>query len=275
MVWHVKLVSFPKQSSAWTSPPFYVPFVSKKRPVLLKSTSRQSWSRHVHCQMDMYLMISYVNCHQVRSGSEAFHVFILQYVGVHNLTFCEMGCQRQTAYCITRYFLLRKYHKTCPRLWKSSVLARRISCKCFLHVRKSLSPIQSQFWDNWWSFRRLSECVSGEMIEDHTYRQKKYRMPDCTPQKNVVGIYDYQYPTKIQHTSSTSSHLSHPTLPSPWKGPPPLWRVQVSSLIPTSRERLDAPNSNGAATSSGSTTFATESTESTPLMGRCSFLLRL
>ena len=198
MVWHVKLVSFPKQSSAWTSPPFYVPFVSKKRPVLLKSTSRQSWSRHVHCQMDMCLMISYVNCHQVRSGSEVFHVFILQYVGVHNLTFCEMGCQRQTAYCITRYFLLRKYHKTCPRLWKSSVLARRISCKCFLHVRKSLSPIQS---------------LSFETTDDHSvvypnvFLVKWLRIihidrknTECLialHRRMSLGIYDYQYPTKI------------------------------------------------------------------------------
>ena len=176
MVWHVKLVSFPKQSSAWTSPPFYVPFVSKKRPVLLKSTSRQSWSRHVHCQMDMYLMISYVNCHQVRSGSEAFHVFILQYVGVHNLTFCEMGCQRQTAYCITRYFLLRKYHKTCPRLWKSSVLARRISCKCFLHVRKSLSPIQS---------------LSFETTDDHSVVY-----PNVFPMKWLKIIHLYRKNTE-------------------------------------------------------------------------------
>ena len=162
----------------------------------------------------------FVNCHQVRSWSEAFHVFILQYVGVHNLTSCEMGCKKQTAYCITRYFLLRKFSTR-------HVLARRIlaKLKCFVHVRKSLSPIQSLSFETTddHSVVYPNVFLAKWLKIIHLYR-KNTECLIALHSKSVVGIYDYQYPTKTQIHLSTSSHPKSPNPSLPLERPP-LWPV--------------------------------------------------
>ncbi len=43
----------------------------------------------------------------------------------------------------------------------------------------------------------------------YVYIYIEYRMPVCTPQKHVVGIYDYQWSSNIQHLS----HLETPEKP--------------------------------------------------------------